>query len=76
MTRLLVEGGGHVAAAFLRAGLVDRLVWFHAPQVIGGDGVPAVAGFGLEDLAAAPGFALKHSDRLGEDLVECYARLN
>ncbi len=52
VTRLLVEGGGHVAAAFLRAGLVDRLVWFHAPQVIGGDGVPAVAGFGLE--AAAP----------------------
>ena len=76
VTRLLVEGGGHVAAAFLRAGLVDRLIWFHAPKVIGGDGVPAVAGFGLEDLAGAPGFALKHSHRIGEDLVECYARLD
>ena len=75
VTRLLVEGGGHVAAAFLRAGLVDRLVWFHAPKVIGGDGVPAVAGFGLEDLARAPGFTLKHSHRVGEDLVESYARL-
>jgi diaminohydroxyphosphoribosylaminopyrimidine deaminase/5-amino-6-(5-phosphoribosylamino)uracil reductase len=75
VTRLLVEGGGHVAAAFLRAGLVDRLVWFHAPKVIGGDGVPAVAGFGLEDLAGAPGFKLKHSHRIGEDLVESYARL-
>jgi diaminohydroxyphosphoribosylaminopyrimidine deaminase/5-amino-6-(5-phosphoribosylamino)uracil reductase len=75
VTRLLVEGGGHVAAAFLRAGLVDRLVWFHAPKVIGGDGVPAIAGFGLEDLAGAPGFALKHSHRIGEDLVESYARL-
>lgn len=75
VTRLLVEGGGHVAAAFLRAGLVDRLVWFHAAKVIGGDGVPAVAGFGLEDLAGAPGFALKHSHRIGEDLVESYARL-
>jgi diaminohydroxyphosphoribosylaminopyrimidine deaminase/5-amino-6-(5-phosphoribosylamino)uracil reductase len=73
--RLLIEGGGHVAAAFLGAGLVDRLVWFHAPKVIGGDGVPAVAGFGIEKLAAAPGFALRHSHRIGEDLVESYARL-
>ena len=75
VTRVLVEGGGHVAAAFLRAGLVDRLVWFHAPRVIGGDGVPAVTGFGLEDLAAAPGFTLQHCHRIGEDLVESYARL-
>ena len=76
VTRLLVEGGGHVAAAFLRAGLVDRLVWFHAAKVIGGDGIPAVAGFGLEDLAGAPGFVLRHSHRIGEDLVESYARLD
>ncbi len=76
VTRLLVEGGGHVAAAFLRAGLVDRLVWFRAAKVIGGDGVPAVAGFGLVDLAAAPGFALRHRHRIGEDLVESYARLD
>jgi diaminohydroxyphosphoribosylaminopyrimidine deaminase/5-amino-6-(5-phosphoribosylamino)uracil reductase len=75
VSRLLIEGGGHVAAAFLGAGLVDRLVWFHAPKVIGGDGVPAVAGFGIEKLAEAPGFALRQSHRIGEDLVESYARL-
>jgi diaminohydroxyphosphoribosylaminopyrimidine deaminase/5-amino-6-(5-phosphoribosylamino)uracil reductase len=71
---VLVEGGGHIAAAFLRAGLVDHLIWFHAPTVIGGDGVPAVTGFGLDDLAEAPGFALQHYHRIGEDLVESYAR--
>jgi len=75
VTRLLVEGGGHVAAAFLRARLIDRLVWFHAPKVIGGDGMPAVAGFGLDQLAGAPGFVLQDSHRIGEDLVESYARL-
>jgi diaminohydroxyphosphoribosylaminopyrimidine deaminase/5-amino-6-(5-phosphoribosylamino)uracil reductase len=75
VTRLLIEGGGHVAAAFLRARLIDRLVWFHAPKVIGGDGVPAVAGFGLDELAEAPGFALQDSHRIGEDLVESYARI-
>jgi diaminohydroxyphosphoribosylaminopyrimidine deaminase/5-amino-6-(5-phosphoribosylamino)uracil reductase len=75
MTRVLVEGGGRVAASLLRAGLVDRLVWFHAAKVIGGDGVPAVSGFGLEELAGAPGFALRDSRPIGEDLVACYARL-
>ena len=74
-TRLLVEGGGHIAAGLLRAALVDRLIWFHAPKVIGGDGVSAVAGFGLEALADAPGFVFQDSRPIGEDLVECYARL-
>src|SRR5581483_10336670 len=31
LTRLLVEGGGTLAAALLAAGLVDRLVWLRAP---------------------------------------------
>src|SRR6185369_10285309 len=31
LTQLLVEGGGRLAASLLRAGLVDRLVWLHAP---------------------------------------------
>ena len=42
LTRLLVEGGGQLAASLLRAGLVDRLVWLHAPLLLGGDGVPSV----------------------------------
>ena len=75
MTRVLVAGGGRIAAGLLRAGLVDRLVWFHAATVIGGDGVPAVAGFGLEELAKAPGFSLQDSHPIGDDLVESYARL-
>src|ERR1700720_3628624 len=43
ITRLLVEGGGHLAAAFARASLIDRLVWVHAPMLIGGDGNTALA---------------------------------
>ena len=43
ITRLLVKGGAGLAAAFFRAGLVDRLVWVHAPLAIGGDGIPAIA---------------------------------
>ncbi len=75
LNELLVEGGGHVAAALLREGLVDRLVWFRAAKVIGGDGLPAAAGFGLEHLAEAPGFELVSVTRAGEDLVETYRRV-
>ena len=58
LTRLLVEGGGRLAASLLRAGLVDRLVWLHAPLLLGGDAVPAVQALGLGALAEAPGFDL------------------
>lgn len=74
ITRLLVEGGGRLAAALLGAGLVDRLAWFRAARVIGGDGRPAVAALDLPSLAAAPGFRREAVMALGDDLLETYAR--
>src|SRR5205814_5364540 len=68
ITRLLVEGGGHLAAAFARAGLVDRLVWVHAPMLIGGDGIPAIAEFGLELLSAAPKLERLSAEAVGDDV--------
>jgi diaminohydroxyphosphoribosylaminopyrimidine deaminase / 5-amino-6-(5-phosphoribosylamino)uracil reductase len=75
LTRLLVEGGGRLAAALLRAGLVDRLVCMRAPLVIGGDGVAAVAAFGLADLAAAPRFMLLSNETAGADVIDTYRRV-
>lgn len=75
VTRLLVEGGGAVAASLLAAELVDRLVWFRAPRLIGGDGLAAVAGFGVDSLDAAPKFTRIAVRPAGEDLVETYARV-
>ena len=72
LTRLLVEGGGRLAASLLRAGLVDRLVWLHAPLLLGGDGVPAVNALGLDALAEAPGFELLSSETVGPDLLSTY----
>jgi diaminohydroxyphosphoribosylaminopyrimidine deaminase/5-amino-6-(5-phosphoribosylamino)uracil reductase len=75
ITRLLVEGGGRINAAFLKAGLVDRLVWFRASSVIGGDGVPAAAAFGLERLAEVPNFSLVSTRPVGDDMMESYLRV-
>ncbi len=47
ITTLLIEGGGEVAAAALEAGVVDRVVLFLAPLLLGGDGVAAVGPLGI-----------------------------
>ncbi|HEY0116758.1 MAG TPA: bifunctional diaminohydroxyphosphoribosylaminopyrimidine deaminase/5-amino-6-(5-phosphoribosylamino)uracil reductase RibD, partial [Allosphingosinicella sp.] len=51
---LLVEGGSGAASAFLGADLVDRLLIYRAPILIG-EGRSAVGYVGLTDLAAAHG---------------------
>lgn len=72
ITRLLVEGGARLAAAFFRARLVDRLVWVHAPLVIGGDGIPAIAGFDLAALAGAPAFERLSTETIGDDVLTTF----
>lgn len=74
VTRLLVEGGGVLAAALLRAELIDRLLWFRAPLLLGGDGLPAIAGFGLEHLTEATRLVRTSVEEVGDDLLETYAR--
>jgi diaminohydroxyphosphoribosylaminopyrimidine deaminase/5-amino-6-(5-phosphoribosylamino)uracil reductase len=74
ITRLMVEGGGRLAASLLRAGLVDRIEWFRSPVVLGGDGVPAAAALGIEAIAAGPTFRRTGLLPLGEDLLESYVR--
>ena len=73
LTRVLVEGGGALAAALLRARLVDRLVWFQAPLLIGGDGLPAVGALGADALAEClTPRARSHSPMLAHDAVQAY----
>ena len=71
---LLVEGGAVTAAAFLAADLVDRLLIYRAPILIG-DGLPAIGPIGLERLADAHGRWQPLSfDTLGSDRREVYER--
>jgi diaminohydroxyphosphoribosylaminopyrimidine deaminase/5-amino-6-(5-phosphoribosylamino)uracil reductase len=74
LTRVLVEGGGQVAASFARADLVDRIAWFHAPAVMGGDGWSAVEGFGTEKLATMPRFIRRRVTSLGHDVLTEFER--
>ena len=75
LTRVLVEGGAHLAAGLLRRGLVDRLVWFRAPRLMGGDGLPAAVAFGVDELADMPTYRRVAVDEAGDDLMESYERM-
>ena len=67
---LLLEGGPTLAGAFLRAGLIDKLVVFLAPTLIGGDDAPPLfAGPGVATLAEAVPLAGLDVARAGRDLV-------
>ena len=74
-TSLLIEGGGQVAASFLRADAVDALEWFRAPILLGGEGRPCIAALALAKLADAPKFRRLGVEPVGDDLWERYARL-
>lgn len=71
LTRVLVEGGATLASALLKAGLVDRLLWYRAPSVMG-DGISAVASLGLGSLKDLARFKREETIRLGEDVLETY----
>lgn len=75
ITRVIAEGGSELAAALILADLVDRIVWFRAPSLVGATGLPAIAGLGVEKLESAPRFRRQSVRPVGEDLMETYVRL-
>jgi diaminohydroxyphosphoribosylaminopyrimidine deaminase/5-amino-6-(5-phosphoribosylamino)uracil reductase len=74
LTRVLVEGGGHLAAGLIRADLVDRLRWFRAAGIMGGDGIPAVAAYGVDALTMMHRFRRVDVRGVGDDVLENYLR--
>ncbi len=72
---LLVEGGGTLAASFLRLGVVDRIDWFRAPIILGGDGRSAVGDLGIEAMSDVFKLPRVHLSELGDDIYERYQKL-
>jgi diaminohydroxyphosphoribosylaminopyrimidine deaminase / 5-amino-6-(5-phosphoribosylamino)uracil reductase len=68
LTRILVEGGSTLAAALIRARLVDDLALFSGAALIGAEGHPALGPLRLTALADAPRPALCDSQTLGPDV--------
>jgi diaminohydroxyphosphoribosylaminopyrimidine deaminase/5-amino-6-(5-phosphoribosylamino)uracil reductase len=72
LTRVLVEGGSAVAAALMRANLIDRMAWFRAASVMGGAGIPVIAAYGVNALSQMRRFELISNQSVGDDRLETY----
>lgn len=71
---LFLEGGGQLAASFVKAGLVDTIHWFRAPILIGGDGIPALGALGRTVMPKATHWSTAATERIGNDVLETYIR--
>jgi diaminohydroxyphosphoribosylaminopyrimidine deaminase/5-amino-6-(5-phosphoribosylamino)uracil reductase len=63
----LVEGGAMLATSFLRDGLVDRVVGYHAPLLLGA-GTPMIGDLGIATLGDAVRLDLDAVSRVGDDV--------
>jgi diaminohydroxyphosphoribosylaminopyrimidine deaminase/5-amino-6-(5-phosphoribosylamino)uracil reductase len=72
---LLVEGGSATATAFLTADLVDRILIYRAPIIVG-EGKSSFGYVGLDAIADAHGrWRIADERRLGPDRLEVYERV-
>jgi diaminohydroxyphosphoribosylaminopyrimidine deaminase/5-amino-6-(5-phosphoribosylamino)uracil reductase len=71
---VLVEAGPRLAAAALQAAVVDELWWFHAPIVLGEDGVPAVRELGVDEISDGPRFVPVHRVAIEDDTLTVLRR--
>jgi len=74
LTNVLLEGGGTLAASMLRAELADRIAWFRAPSILGGDALPAIGALGIERLSERFEFSHKTSMSAGPDGLDMLTR--
>ena len=72
---VMIEAGAQIAASALKSEIVDRIEWFRAPVILGGDGLPVFAELGLESLELAPIFQRTGVTARGADLQESYERV-
>ncbi len=76
ITSVLIEGGASVAATVVAERMVDRLLIFYAPKLIGGDGRPMLGPFGVRHLQQAPEFGRLQVKRFARDVLVATERLS
>jgi diaminohydroxyphosphoribosylaminopyrimidine deaminase/5-amino-6-(5-phosphoribosylamino)uracil reductase len=73
ITRLMVEGGPTVAAAFVQADMVDEAALFRSPNTLG-EGIDALEGLPLTALTKSPKLKSVASEAVGGDTLEMLER--
>jgi diaminohydroxyphosphoribosylaminopyrimidine deaminase / 5-amino-6-(5-phosphoribosylamino)uracil reductase len=67
---VLIEGGGTTHASAFEAGVVDKVMFFVAPKIIGGrEAISAVEGIGADRMSEAVKLENMEAEAVGEDLL-------
>jgi diaminohydroxyphosphoribosylaminopyrimidine deaminase / 5-amino-6-(5-phosphoribosylamino)uracil reductase len=74
ITRVMVEAGPILAAAFVTADLIDEAALFRSPNPLGADGIDALAGMPLTALTHSPKLRLVGSEQVGADRLDMFER--
>jgi len=74
ITRLLIEGGPHVAQSFWSADLVDEVYVYQGPDPAGAGGLKALTDEGLDAVRNATAFHVEATRALGRDILTLYRR--
>ena len=71
---MLAEGGAEVASSLVSEDLVDEIVLFRAPVVVGPNGVRALAGYALSAIERSPRYRQVDTVLVGDDEMRRYLR--
>ena len=69
ITSVLIEGGAHVAASAIRDDVVDKALFFYAPTILGGEGIPMFAGRGPDLMSESVPLSDVEVSRVGRDIL-------
>ncbi len=69
ITSVLVEGGSETAASFLKNGIVDKIVFFYAPKIIGSEGISMVGKLNVSDVKNALSIKKIQVKTIGQEFI-------
>lgn len=74
VNNLLIEGGSQIATGFLKAELIDKLIWAKSNKIIGNDGIPAVGDLGLDLASSAESFTRVDLKEFDDEVILVYKK--
>lgn len=69
ISSVLIEGGSQVAASFIKEGLVDKLLFFISPKLVGAEGLAAIGSLGIKKMSQAITLIDCSYQKIGQDLL-------
>jgi diaminohydroxyphosphoribosylaminopyrimidine deaminase/5-amino-6-(5-phosphoribosylamino)uracil reductase len=75
ITSVMIEGGSRLNSAAWQAKIVNKVIFFAAPKIFGGDKLPVIGPPGVDSMAEATNLKISKVEYLDPDiLIEAYVK--